>query len=57
MLDGPVSADVQQWAAEQVIRMHAEPPAEDRATGRCARCTPEAGCPLLAWALAVRAAQ
>jgi hypothetical protein len=47
--DPLVSPDVVRWAAEQVIRMHTEPPQNYRHTGRCAQCRHE-GCAMLTWA-------
>ena len=35
------------WAARRTVRMHAEPPTEDRATGRCAHCGEADPCPYL----------
>ncbi len=32
------SRETVEWTAQQVVRMHVEPPSEDRATGRCAQC-------------------
>jgi hypothetical protein len=46
-----VSPEAVRWAAEQVVRMHSEPPSVDRATGTCRQCRPGEGCPALAWAL------
>jgi hypothetical protein len=49
MSDRGPSPDAVVWAAQQIVRQHMEPPDPDRATGRCAKCTPS-GCPLLYWA-------
>ncbi|HZN20710.1 MAG TPA: hypothetical protein VFB84_21365 [Micromonosporaceae bacterium] len=46
---GPASPDTIRWAAQQVTRMHDEPPDPHRATGRCAQCGADR-CRLLAWA-------
>ena len=46
------SHDTLIWAAEQIIRQHAELPEADRATGHCAQCTDQ-GCPMLSWAQTV----
>lgn len=46
---GQVSPQVIHWATQQVLRQHNEPANPDRATGRCAQCTPN-GCRLLSWA-------
>lgn len=53
-MEAVVSVETRRWAAEQVIRMHEEPPCEGRATGVCAQCEPGAGCPMLAWALSIK---
>lgn len=53
---GVVTVETQQWAAEQVVRMHGEPANDTRRTGVCARCVPGGGCPMLAWALSVTGA-
>lgn len=49
----PALSGAEQWAAQRTVRMHTEPPSQSRATGRCARCLPAGGCPMLAWALAL----
>lgn len=43
------------WEARQTIRMHAERPSRDRATGCCKRCCrgPGKGCSRLRWAATI----
>ena len=54
---GTVSPHVVRWAAEQIIRMHAEAPPHTIEPGaevpRCARCRPDGRCTLLTWARTV----
>jgi len=54
---GRVSPAVVRWAAEQIIRMHAEAPPHTIEPGadvpQCGRCQPDRTCALLAWARAV----
>lgn len=41
LVDNAPSPAAVYWAAEQVIRQHAEPASEHRATGRCKQCGPD----------------
>jgi len=54
-ISGTVSDGAVAWAARQVVRQHAEPATDERATGLCAQCR-DAGCDLLVWARTVVAA-
>jgi hypothetical protein len=49
--DEQVTDDYERWVAEQVARQHDEQGNADRASGSCARCSPE-GCTLERWARA-----